>query len=173
MIKNWDEFITEEKGGRPKSSKTKDGRKIPGKYLTRNKKLMKKEIEEFQGKDEFKSDWDADYKSGKGGEGKRWKTKKSKATKAFHDMFKESVDDKDSKAYKALKKKSELSGISLTILKKVYKRGMEAWNSGHRPGTPQNAWAMGRVNSFITGTGKSREADADLWEKVDKKKLKK
>ena len=84
-----------------------------------------------------------------------------------------SVDNKNSKAYKSLKKKSEDSGISLTTLKQVYKRGMAAWNSGHRPGTPQNAWAMGRVNSFITGAGGARKADSDLWSKAKKQKDKK
>lgn len=48
---------------------------------------MRKEIEEFKGKDTYKKDWDADYKSGKGGEGKRVKTKKSAATKAYKKMF--------------------------------------------------------------------------------------
>lgn len=84
-----------------------------------------------------------------------------------------SVDNKNSKAYKSLKKKSEDSGISLTILKQVYKKGMAAWNSGHRPGTPQNAWAMGRVNSFITGSGGARKADSKLWAKAKEQKAKK
>lgn len=84
-----------------------------------------------------------------------------------------SVDNKNSKAYKSLKKKSEASGIGLTILKQVYKRGMAAWNAGHRPGTPQNAWAMGRVNSFVTGAGGARKADSDLWKKAKNQKSKK
>jgi hypothetical protein len=63
------------------------GRKIPGKYLTKNPGKMKKEIDRFIGKKEYKKDWDADYKSGKGGEGKRVKTKKSAATKAYQRMF--------------------------------------------------------------------------------------
>ena len=84
-----------------------------------------------------------------------------------------SVDNSNSQAYKSLKKKSEASGIGLTILKQVYKRGMAAWNSGHRPGTPQNAWAMGRVNSFITGSGGARKADSDLWSKAKEQKAKK
>jgi hypothetical protein len=48
---------------------------------------MKKEIDRFVGKKEYKKDWDADYTSGKGGEGKRVKTKKSAATKAYQRMF--------------------------------------------------------------------------------------
>ena len=63
------------------------GRKIPGKYLTKNPGKMKKEIDTFRGKKEYKKDWDADYKSGKGGVGKRVKTKKSAATKAYQKMF--------------------------------------------------------------------------------------
>ena len=63
------------------------GRKIPGKYLTKNPGKMKKEIDTFRGKKQYKKDWDADYTSGKGGEGKRVKTKKSAATKAYQRMF--------------------------------------------------------------------------------------
>jgi len=98
-----------------------------------------------------------------------------KYLKIFEDfeMIEESVDDKNSKSYKSLKNKSEDSGIGLTILKQVFKRGMAAWNSGHRPGTPQNAWAMGRVNSFITGSGGARKADSDLWTKAKDQKSKK
>ena len=71
---------------------------------------------------------------------------------------------------KTLANKAKASGISKTILKQVHSRGMAAWNSGHRPGTPQEAWAMGRVNSFITGSGGARKADADLWKKAKKSK---
>jgi hypothetical protein len=63
------------------------GRKIPGKYLTKNPGKMKKEIDTFRGKKEYKKDWDADYNSGKGGEGKRVKTKKSAATIAYQKKF--------------------------------------------------------------------------------------
>jgi hypothetical protein len=84
-----------------------------------------------------------------------------------------SVDNPNSKAAKMIKKKSEQSGIPAGILKKVYKRGNSAWNAGHRPGTPQAAWATGRVNSFITGAGGARKADADLWKKAKAAKAKK
>ena len=49
-----------------------------------------------------------------------------------------------------LKKKAEKSGISYSILKQVYNRGMAAWQTGHRPGTTAQQWAFARVNSFIT-----------------------
>lgn len=77
-----------------------------------------------------------------------------------------SVDNPNSKASKMIKNKSKRSGIPVGILKKVYKRGNSAWNAGHRPGTPQQAWATGRVNSFITGAGGARKADSDLWSKA-------
>jgi len=63
------------------------GKKIPGKYLTKNPSKMKKEIDTYRGKKEYKKDLDADYSSGKGGKGKRVKTKKSAATKAYQRMF--------------------------------------------------------------------------------------
>jgi hypothetical protein len=84
-----------------------------------------------------------------------------------------SVDTAGSKASKMIKKKSEQSGIPVGILKKVYKRGQAAWNAGHRPGTPQQAWATGRVNSFITGAGGARKADNDLWAKAKAAKARK
>jgi len=33
-----------------------------------------------------------------------------------------------------------------------------------------SAWAMGRVNSFVTGKGGSRKADADLLKKTKSRK---
>ena len=64
-----------------------------------------------------------------------------------------------------LVKKSEKSGVSYSILKQVYNRGMAAWRTGHRPGTTPQQWAFARVNSFLTGGG-ARKADADLWSKA-------
>ena len=74
--------------------------------------------------------------------------------------------EKDSGTDTALKEKSKASGISLSILREVFQRGMAAWRTGHRPGVAPPQWALGRVNSFITGEGKARSADEDLWKKV-------
>ena len=68
-----------------------------------------------------------------------------------------------------LVKKSDKSGVSYSILKQVYNRGMAAWRTGHRPGTTPQQWAFARVNSFLTGGG-ARKADADLWSKAKKSK---
>lgn len=63
--------------------------------------------------------------------------------------------------------KAEKSGISISILRKVYNRGMAAWNSGHRPGTTPQQWGMARVNSYITkGKGTYHGADKDLREET-------
>jgi hypothetical protein len=59
------------------------------------------------------------------------------------------------------------------ILRKVFSKGMQAWNAGHRPGVAQHQWGMGRVNSFITGSGGARKADADLWAKAKAAKARK
>ena len=69
---------------------------------------------------------------------------------------------------KALENKSEKTGIPYYILKQVHNKGMAAWRTGHKPGVSQNQWAMGRVNSFITGEGGSRKADESLWKKAKK-----
>lgn len=100
------------------------------------------------------------------------KTKTSKHTKKYHDMYGEGVKSfssfselvtEDVKA--GLQKKADKSGISYSILKKVYDRGVAAWRTGHRPGTTPSQWGYARVNSFITG-GKTRTtADADLWKR--------
>ena len=68
---------------------------------------------------------------------------------------------------KSLAKKSEKSGMSASILRQVYNRGLAAWKSGHRPGTTPEQWAHARVNSFITkSSGTWGKADKDLADKV-------
>ena len=77
-----------------------------------------------------------------------------------HKIFEAAIDE--SAVNTALKNKSEKTGVPVSILKQVWKRGMAAWRTGHRPGVTQNQWAMGRVNSFLVG-GPARKADEDLW----------
>lgn len=137
---------------------------LPRKYskgLTlEEQKVAKREAEETMEKakdpnvksKELYKDWESD----KGYKSRTKKMPKSKATLAYEDKFSEADP---------LKEKSKKSGISYGILKDVYNRGMAAWRSGHRPGVAPQQWALGRVNSFITGVGKAREADADLWQK--------
>ena len=66
---------------------------------------------------------------------------------------------------KALKKKAANSRFSYTQLAAVYRRGQGAYLGGGSRNVSMAAWAMGRVNSFITGKGGARKADADLLRK--------
>lgn len=66
----------------------------------------------------------------------------------------------------ALANKAKESGISLSILKEVKKRGDAAYLSSGSRNVSMAAWSMGRVNSFISGRGGARKADADLWKKA-------
>jgi hypothetical protein len=85
----------------------------------------------------------------------------------------ELYEEKKSGVTESLRKKSKASGIPMCILRKVFAKGMQAWNAGHRPGVAQHQWGMGRVNSFITGAGGARKADADLWAKAKDAKARK
>ena len=178
LLKKLEEYFTMQE------ARTQKGKKVPQKYLKGlkgkgtygSKEAMKKEIDKFAGKSTYKKDWYADYTD----TGKRVKTKKSAATKAYEKMYGESVKEQileilqeATRITKALKNKSEKSGIPVSILRQVYNKGKAAWNTGHRPGSTQDQWAMGRVNSFITGSGGARKADAKLWAKAKKAKAKK
>lgn len=83
----------------------------------------------------------------------------------------------NAKIEKALKRKSEATGIPITYLRTIMRRGMAAWKSGHRPGAGQEQWGYARVNSFCTGKpttwGSPKKspkggADSDVAKKVIK-----
>jgi len=98
---------------------------------------------------------------------KKKKEKKSTSTTKFQKAFGESFKDYlGEEKIKGLSNKAEKTGVSYSILKKVYDRGMEAWRSGHRPGIGQHQWAFARVNSFLTGGKTQSTTDKDLWAKV-------
>ena len=138
------------------------------------KKAMKAE-KDGKGVKEVYKPWPTDKAYNKKKKEKGEKIPKSKHTKKYEQMFgKDSEDNSESmdfSAAKSLAKKAKKSGISLGVLRKVYQRGMGAWKSGHRPGMSPQAWAMARVNSFITGGG-ARKADKDLLGGGKKKKKK-
>lgn len=156
---------------------------LPRKYkkgLTKEEQeIAKREIKETMAKakkpgssaKEVYEDWESDkkYKNRQKSKGNGKDMPKSKATEAYERMYgKDSEDMKEDGSEKSLKEKAKQSGISYGVLKEVFERGMAAWRSGHRPGVAPQQWAMGRVNSFITGSGKARKADADLWKKAKK-----
>lgn len=94
------------------------------------------------------------------------KTKESKYTKAYRQRFGEEteMEDIDESAAAGLAKKAKESGVSLGTLRQVYKRGVAAWRTGHRPGTTPQQWGMARVNSYITKGKTYHTADKDLRE---------
>jgi dephospho-CoA kinase len=69
-------------------------------------------------------------------------------------------------ADKSLAAKADKSGVSLRTLKAVYRRGVAAWNSGHRPGTTPSQWGHARVNSYINKGKTYHTADKDLREET-------
>jgi hypothetical protein len=73
------------------------------------------------------------------------------------------MDESDS----SLAAKAKKSGISVGTLRKVYKRGVAAWNSGHRPGTTPQQWGHARVNSYINKGKTYHTADKDLREETE------
>ena len=66
---------------------------------------------------------------------------------------------------KSLRAKAEKSRFTYRQLAAVYRRGQGAYLSSGSRNVPMGAWAMGRVNSFISGKGGARKADADLLRK--------
>ena len=66
---------------------------------------------------------------------------------------------------KSLKKKAEGTRFTYGLLVKVYRRGQGSYLSGGSRNVPMAAWAMGRVNSFVSGKGGARKADADILRK--------
>ncbi len=84
---------------------------------------------------------------------------------AIAELTEEDLEEGDADA--SLKKKAEKTGMPLGILKQVFKRGVAAWRTGHRPGTNPTQWGHARVNSFVTKSkGTWGGADKDLAAKV-------
>jgi hypothetical protein len=75
------------------------------------------------------------------------------------------IDNKDIE--KGLKSKADDTGVPIGLLRIVMRRGMDAWNSGHRPGTNQTQWGYARVNAFLEkGDGTWQKADKDVAKEV-------
>lgn len=175
------------------TSKTKNGARAYHDYTNfkgvspdekkKLKKEMDRELKKFKDSDhrdpksypkiDGKTDWPADKKYRDKLKAKGKSIPKSDSTVAYHKMYGEDLQldaldiiAEDGNVEKILKNKAEKTGIAYKILKSVFNRGAAAWRQHHRPGVNQVQWALGRVNSFITGKGQARKADGDLWAKV-------
>lgn len=70
----------------------------------------------------------------------------------------------------ALRKKADGSRFTYGQLAQVYRRGQGAYLGTGSRNVPMSSWAMGRVNSFISGKGGARKADQDIYKKTRGKK---
>ena len=144
------------KGGKLKRRKTKPSqfnKKFDKMYGKKEEIIVMKEGKKK--KQSFSDKFDKMY-----GENS-WKTVKEVWKMGKNNLVEKSGVDS------ALQKKAKLSGMPKGILKQVYDRGLAAWKVGHKPGAPQHAWAMARVNSFATKSpGTWGKADKDLAKKV-------
>ena len=66
---------------------------------------------------------------------------------------------------KNLREKAKKTRFTYGQLARVYRRGQGAYLSGGSRNVSMAAWARGRVNSFISGKGGARKADADILRK--------
>ena len=169
-------------------------RKVPGYYSGLSASTANKRAAQFKKQTKMSDDNPAAYKKAPGdGEGTK---RVSKWTKAYHRRYGEGdtmdeslifddvlleglevqeeviVEAITGKTRKALQNKAEASNVPLGVLTTVYRKGLAAWKTGHRPGAGQHQWAMARVNSFLAG-GPARRVDAPQWERVQDYRKKK
>lgn len=74
------------------------------------------------------------------GPGQERSTKKSKYTRWYEEQY---------GVAHSLERKSKETGVKLSTLEEVYKRGVGAWSTGHRPGAGPQQWGHARVNAFL------------------------
>jgi len=165
-----------------------DSQKTRKSYLKgtqKSNKEMKREIDKCAKEPRPKScyeDWTADKTYRKSKKAKKNPYVKSESERLgsvegaalieslIHELLEEAKMSE--KTRKALKNKAEQKNAPLGALTAVYRKGLAAWLTGHRQGVSQHRWAMGRVNSFLSG-GKARKVDAKEWAMVQRHREKK
>lgn len=50
---------------------------------------------------------------------------------------------------KSLADKSKVTGVPLKHIDHVYRKGLGAWRTGHRPGAGEHQWGYARVHSYL------------------------
>lgn len=76
------------------------------------------------------------------------------------------------KVRKALKNKADKSRFFQGELTEVYRKGQGAYLGSGSKNVSMNAWAMGRVNSYMSGKGGARKADQAIYKKYQKRRSK-
>jgi|TARA_X000001388_G_C2176501_1_gene101857 hypothetical protein len=74
------------------------------------------------------------------------------------------------KVKSSLKKKAKDTKFFYGELAEVYRKGQGAYLSSGSRNVPMAAWSMGRVNSYMTGKGGARTADAKIYTKYNKRR---
>ena len=139
-------------------------------YKARAPKIPSKYLEGLKGKERAERKRELERRAREGGsyeplprdEGA--KTRSSKYTRSEVAKRTRALLEKRGEGASFLRAVSDVSGVPERILRKVHRRGAEAWASGHRVGASQVAWARARVYSFVSGGKTQRTTDRDLWE---------
>lgn len=117
------------------------GLKTPGAVERRYKKMLRKDYKPFP-------------------TDKSVKTRTSSYTTRFRRKYGQNV--------KSLPQIAKATGIPLSVLKTVYRRGLAAWRTGHRPGATPQQWAYARVHSFAVKGKTYYTADSDLRRRLSR-----
>ena len=125
----------------------------PSEKFTKMFEIRFYKLKEKKGKISYKNKYkpslvDKKYSKSKG-------TKRSKMSKSKKQLkisrYTKDWNKKYGEKNISLSSKSKISGVPLSILKKVYNKGLAAWRGGsHRPGASHHQWGVSRVNSFLT-----------------------
>jgi hypothetical protein len=62
---------------------------------------------------------------------------------------------------KSLEEKSKVTGVPVKYLRTVFKRGIAAWRTGHKPFATQGQWGFVRSKSFLLCGRSHYTADSD------------
>ena len=139
-----------------------DGQEHPAQYFEGldEETKRKREAEIERRKKRQKETGEVDYSSLPGDEIE----KKSKSRLKGEEKIREEIKKPGKDEY--IRAASKVSGVSKKIIEEVYDKGLAAWaTSGHRPGATAQAWARGRVASFLFDSKSgARKADEYLWE---------
>ena len=73
---------------------------------------------------------------------------------------------------KSLKDISKVTGVALKYIDHIYRKGLAAWRSGHRPGASQAQWGYARIKSVLLCGKAHYTADAAVVRRAKKESAK-
>jgi hypothetical protein len=78
--------------------------------------------------------------------------KKSSYTEQWNALFPDA---------KSLEERSKVTGVPLKFIDHVYRKGLGAWRTGHRPGAGQAQWGYARTSAYLLCGKTHYTADAE------------